>query len=239
MTDDKLAIGIVGASGRMGRSVAALIESDYSNRATIAAKLSQESGRLDDLSAVAAIIDFSLPEGTSVLVDWLSAQPTPLPVYLCGTTGLSRAQYAQLESLSKSTPVFHATNFSTGVAALAAILKFAAPMLTTLSYTPQMSETHHVHKLDAPSGTARTLQEVIDPTGSENIEIQSIREGEVVGRHEVVFAGVADNIFIGHDASDRSLFARGAIDAALWLSELGDDSGMHTMESSFAARFLS
>lgn len=230
-------IGVYGASGRMGRSVLQLLKDEYGDRAAIAAAVDRENGHLDDLKDVDAIIDFSLPEGTALLLDWFEEQSGRMPVYICGTTGLTERHSSRLENLSDSTVVFHASNFSTGVAALSAILEFAAPMLKALSYSPEIIEMHHAHKLDAPSGTAKALSTAIDPENPESIEIKSIREGEVIGRHEVTFAGVADRIIIGHEASNRSLFARGAIEAALWLSQQPQASGMVTMASYFKKRF--
>ena len=151
--------------------------------------------------------------------------------------GLSDEHYSRLEKLAERTVIFHATNFSPGVAALAAILRFASPLLKSLAYSPQVIETHHIHKLDAPSGTAKTIREVIDPDNPDSVNIHSVREGEVIGRHAVEFSGIADKIVIGHDAGERSLFARGAIDAALWLNERDESTGIYTMDSYFAARF--
>lgn len=239
MTREKLSIAVFGASGRMGKSVIELIKSEYGGHATLEATIDRRCGNLDDLADVSTIIDFSLPGGTSALLDWMDSREAQLPNLLCGTTGLTAAHYSRLEKLSERTLVFHSTNFSTGVAALSAILKLASPMLKALSYDARMVETHHVHKLDAPSGTANTLAEVLNPLDPASIDIESIREGEVIGQHEVFFTGAADQITIGHSATDRTLFARGAIDAALWLDQLNKNSGIYTMETYFQARFRS
>lgn len=233
----KIEIGVYGASGRMGRSVIAAVESSYHELAAVVAPVDRSNGRSEDLMAVDAIIDFSLPAGTSELLDYLGSESGRLPVYLCGTTGLTNDHYARMKMLSERTLVLQTTNFSTGVAAVSALLKYAAPMLKSLSYVPQIIETHHVHKIDAPSGTAKSLAEVVSPTEHNAIDIQSIRDGEVIGKHDVVFAGVADQILISHEASDRSLFARGAIDAALWLCQLDTLCGLYTMETYFSERF--
>jgi 4-hydroxy-tetrahydrodipicolinate reductase len=131
----------------------------------------------------------------------------------------------------------HATNFSNGVAALAVVLQFATPLLTKLSYRAAITETHHVHKLDAPSGTANTISEIVKKNGGTVTDIHSIREGEIIGKHDVVFSGSTDEIVIGHAASSRHLFARGAIDAALWLCSQDQQSGIFTMDSYFRTRF--
>ncbi len=231
-------IGVHGASGRMGRSVVDLVRNQYAEHAEIAATVDRKSGGIDALAAVDAIIDFSLPAGTMTMVDWFEDQSGELPIYICGTTGLTDEQHTRLAGIGESTIVFHATNFSVGVAALSALLRFATPTLTALGYTPTIAEVHHVHKLDAPSGTAKTLSEVISPDDPDAIDITSIREGEVIGKHSVTFSGLADRIVIGHEASDRNLFARGAIEAALWLCQQEESCGNYTMEAYFQKRFL-
>jgi len=239
MTRDKLAIAVFGASGRMGTSVIELLRSDYAGRARLEAAIDSHSGNLDELANVNTVIDFSLPDGTAALLDWMEQRKTPLPSLLCGTTGLSDEHYSRFQKLAETTLVFHTNNFSTGVAALSAILRYASPILKSLAYDARMTETHHIHKLDAPSGTAKTLAQALDPLDPDSIDIESVREGEVVGKHDVIFTSVADQISIGHSATDRTLFARGAIDAALWLDQLDDSCGIYTMETYFQARFRS
>jgi 4-hydroxy-tetrahydrodipicolinate reductase len=231
-------IGVFGANGRMGKSVVGILEDDYRTQAEVSARIDRTKGRLDDLKTVDAIIDFSLPEGTETLLDWLSGQSGRLPVYVCGTTGLNDKQHSKIAEVSRSTVVFYATNFSPGVAALSEILRVAAPILNALEYKPRITETHHVHKQDAPSGTANTLSEIIDAEDPAAIDITSVREGEVVGEHTVTFSGVADQITIAHEAADRSLFARGAVDAAIWLVQRGEKNGLYSMESYFRDRYL-
>lgn len=220
----------------MGRSVIGLLRSDYAEQARVAAAIDTRNGSLDELLRVDAVIDFSLPAGTGVLLDWFAKQSGEMPVYVCGTTGLDDVLHGKLHELGRTMRVMHASNFSSGVAAMAAILKFATPMLTALGYAPRMTEVHHVHKLDAPSGTAKSLCRVIRPDNPASLAVTSVREGEVVGKHDVIFSGIADQLVIAHEASDRSLFARGAIDAALWLCEQAG-SGSYTMESYFQKRF--
>jgi 4-hydroxy-tetrahydrodipicolinate reductase len=130
----------------------------------------------------------------------------------------------------------YATNFSAGAAALSAILKFAAPMLKALSYRAGITDTHHVHKIDLPSGTAKALREIVDPDGADDVKIHSIQEGEVVGKIDAVFTGASDQITIGINVEDRALFARGAIDVALWLEQLSAKSGFYTMETYLQTR---
>lgn len=237
MNAKKARIGVFGASGKMGCAVVDLVAAEYNDQATIGAKISRSRGQVSDFLYTDAIVDFSLPDGTSTLLTWLISRTERLPVYLCGTTGLLPKHYAQLDELSDVTPVMHATNFSNGVAALAAILQFATPLLAKLSYQPSITETHHMHKLDLPSGTAKTISEVVKNSGGAVANIHSIREGEIIGKHDVVFSGAVDEIVIGHAASSRDLFARGVIEAALWLCGQDQSTGIFTMDSYFRTRF--
>jgi len=222
----------------MGSAVARLVGADYAESAVVTAAVSEQAGRLDDFEGVDAIIDFSLPAGTERLVDWMSARSGALPALVSGTTGLDAAQRERLLALGNATRVLHASNFSPGVAAVTAILGFAAPILKRIGYRPVMTEVHHRHKRDAPSGTALALCRAIDPDEPSSTEVHSVRAGEIIGRHEVVFYGPADRIVIGHEALSRDLFARGAIEAALWLCDRPEAPGRYTMDGYFAQRYL-
>lgn len=105
-----------------------------------------------------------------------------------------------------------------GVFAVSEILKQFSPQLKALGYTPVLVEAHHCHKKDAPSGTALSLQKAIDPMQPSQIQTHSIRAGEVIGEHSVTFYGAGDRITLHHSAQDRSIFARGAIEVALWMA---------------------
>ena len=220
----------------MGRAVIDLVTREYSSEAELVA--SPGPRQLKHLAQADAIIDFSLPDGTNRLLDWLIDRTGKPPVLVSGTTGLGNAIVAKLKTLSASAKVMQANNFSAGVAALECIVEFAAPMLSELNYTPVLTETHHQHKRDAPSGTAKTLGEALQPEFAGRLDIHSIRAGEVIGKHDITFYGNDDQISLGHDAKDRALFARGAIEAAIWLCGQAQESGFYTMRSYFRERFL-
>ena len=232
----RIRTGLHGASGRMGRAIAALIASDYADRLELTASISSSNPDLHELVDADVVIDVSLPEGTAALLDWMSGVAERPPALVCGTTGLDAALLDRIMALGDSTRVLYAANFSSGVAALHEIIAFAAPMLAALGYRPVLTETHHENKVDAPSGTARSIRQVVDPERPESIETHSIRTGAVIGTHELVFDGIDDEIVLRHDAKDRRLFARGAIEAALWIAaESG--TGADTVQSYFAKRF--
>jgi 4-hydroxy-tetrahydrodipicolinate reductase len=209
-------IGLLGR-GRMGKVVESLLKTDYASRVKVSAVVGKD-GAMDSLSPSSVVIDFSLPEAVTSFVSAYRSKPNP-PALIVASTGWKLDQRKELEAYAALAPVLISSNFSLGVLALMDILKKASPMLEKLGYTPVISETHHRHKKDSPSGTALSLQRVISPAGPGNVQTHSVRAGEIIGDHEVTFYGSADQLTFGHFAQDRSIFARGAIEAALWLAE--------------------
>jgi 4-hydroxy-tetrahydrodipicolinate reductase len=113
--------------------------------------------------------------------------------------------------------LLYAPNFSLGVALMKAMLERAATMLDSLEdFDVQITETHHTGKKDAPSGTALLLRDALAGSGHD-VEITSVREGDVAGRHEVCIEGAHELVVVSHDARNRRIFADGALTAALWL----------------------
>lgn len=225
---------LLGASGRLGRLIDAEITGSYSDRLTLTAHLGR-SESLDVLADADMVIDVSLPAGTERLIAWLEKNSGGPGTIVSGTTGLGDDTLRGLRALGSDRKILHATNFSAGVATLAGILRQAAPIFKALGYTPVITETHHRHKKDAPSGTALTLQDSLEPF--DNIQTHSIRAGEVPGVHEVTMYGAHDQLSFRHEARDRRAFAIGAIEAALWLHALDRGSGEFTGESYFRERF--
>ena len=234
-------VGLLGKAGRMGQWVTRLLEEEFSGRARLTASIGKGDS-LDPLFECDVIIDFSLPEAAAAAVEVSMKAKRTKPAWVIGSTGWTAAQRESLEKLANVTPVLMSSNFSTGVLALAEILDQASPLLKKLGYTPVLVDTHHRHKKDSPSGTALMLQKVISPASPSSVQTQSVRAGEIVGDHEVTFYGPGDHLTLGHFAQDRSVFARGAIEAALWLVErrsnlsaTGEILGMTTF---FREKFL-
>ena len=221
----------------MGRAVIDTLTADFARQAEVAARISSQD-TIDDFANVDVIVDFSLPDGTDRLIGWLQNRGERAPVLVSGTTGLADDVLDRLRKLGESTKVLHSNNFSAGVAALTSILEFAVPVLEELGYTPVLTEAHHEHKRDAPSGTAKSLCETLQPDAPDSIQVHSIRAGEVIGKHDVRFYGAHDEIVIGHEAKHRGLFAQGAVDAALWLCRQPEPCGSYTMQSYFRKRYL-
>jgi len=148
-----------------------------------------------------------------------------------GTTGHSAEQRRQIETTAKSLPVVFASNFSVGVNALFALTRRAAEILGE-EFAAEVSETHHRNKKDAPSGTAKTLGEVLKEAGKSNVPIQSIREGEVVGDHTVALVGPNERLELTHRAGSREIFASGALRAAAWV--VGKPARLYSMHDVLA-----
>ncbi len=185
--------------------------------------------RGDDLAKLLAdsdvLVDFSLPEATETVVAAAAARGTPL---VCGVSGLSDAQVASLEQASATIPVVYDRNMSLGVAVLEKLVRQAARALP--GFAVEVHETHHVHKIDAPSGTALKLGEAIAGargTDPADIHYESERRGEVPGDHEVVLASATETLTLGHSVTTRQVFADGALAAARWVA--GRSPGLFTM----------
>lgn len=153
-------------------------------------------------------IDFSLPGGFDALLALCAARGGAL---VCGTTGLSEPQQQALAGAAARIPVLWASNFSLGVAVLNELVERAAAALP--GWDCDIVEAHHVHKRDAPSGTALTLGESARAGGAEP-RYASLRAGDIVGEHAVQFTGMGERIELVHRATNRDIFARGALHAA-------------------------
>jgi len=146
-----------------------------------------------------------------------------------GTTGHSHEQRRTIERTAESLPIVFASNFSVGVNVLFWLSRKAAELLGP-DFSPEIIETHHKMKKDAPSGTAKTLAEVLKAArkAKDEILIQSIREGEVVGEHTVIFTGPCERLELTHQAASREIFARGALRAVKWI--IGRPPGLYSMQ---------
>ncbi|MGC2447666.1 MAG: 4-hydroxy-tetrahydrodipicolinate reductase [Candidatus Sulfotelmatobacter sp.] len=170
----------------------------------------------ETLAGINCVIDFTAPH---CVLSHIEACVQAGKDMVVGTTGW----YKDLDRVKtlveqQKTGFVYSPNFSVGVNLFFDVARTAAAALHH-EYTGQIFERHHVHKKDAPSGTAMALQRLIrDSSGqNEDLEITSFREGEVVGFHEVIFESGADRIYLSHDAKSRRGFAEGAVCAAEWL----------------------
>ena len=245
---------LIGATGRMGVAIVrANVQSQALQWVAAIASPGSKSAGLDigevageqlvgvhvlgelppDLAQAQVAIDFSRPELSLRALNVCRAARVPIVI---GTTGHGAEFDARVAAASRDIAVLIAPNTSIGVAVAQELVRIAASVLPA-EFDIEISEAHHKHKLDAPSGTALALAHSaarargLDPTvdtvsgragqgarrGGE-IGIASIRAGDIVGTHTVLFAGLGERLTVGHEATDRSIFALGAIRAATWLA---------------------
>ena len=162
------------------------------------------------------LIDFTLPGGTGAAAQWCASHCTAI---LSGTTGLTEADFSALKDAALRVPVLWAPNLSQGVALVSALVRKTAETLGENARIG-ITDIHHVHKLDAPSGTALALSSSVKEglaDGADEPVVSSIREGEVIGEHTVRFVLSDEEIEITHKATSRDVFAGGALKAGEWL----------------------
>lgn len=225
----------------MGQAIAAAAEKAS---VEIAAALDLGDDMSAHIDACDAVIDFSNPNAIDTLCRACAAAKKPAVI---GTTGHSSEQHGAIEKLAASVPVVLSPNFSVGVNALFWLTRKAAQMLGE-DFDLEITEMHHRLKKDAPSGTAKKLAEIlcqvrdldyaknvrhgreglIGERPPDEIGVHSIRGGDVVGDHTVIFAGAGERLELTHKASSRETFAAGALRAARWV--VGKPPGLYSME---------
>ena len=220
-----------GAAGRMGSRVCALARTD--SRFELVGAIDQDEQfetSIDRAAEVDVIIDFSSDEGTANAVRMATDHHAAV---LIGTTGLSPQTLDITEVASRRIPVMVAPNTSRGVAVLTRLVVEAARLLGD-QYDVNLIELHHLHKRDAPSGTALRIAEQMRREAGVDLtadHIHSIRSGDIVGEHFIEFGGPGERISLRHVATDRDLFARGALRLAAWLT--GRAPGRYTIDDAF------
>ncbi len=241
-----LSILLTGAKGRMGQAIAAAAPE-------MGVVLAGAVDAGDDLAASfglgTVVVDFSSHHATKALLELAVAREKPVVI---GTTGHAAAEKKDLLRLAARVPCVWAGNFSVGVNLLFALTRRAAGVLGS-DYDVEVVEMHHRFKKDAPSGTAARLLEIIleerklgpealrhgrsGITGERQpteVGVHSLRGGDVVGDHTVIFSALGERIELTHKASDRGIFARGALRAAQWV--VGQKPGVYDMQDVLGLR---
>lgn len=235
-----LSILINGSKGRMGHAVATAAKD---SGVTVGAAVDVGDDIAAALAKCDAVIDFSSHMATRALLELAVAQKKPV---VLGTTGHQPEEKKQLLALAAQVPCVWAGNFSIGVNTLFALTRRATAILGA-DYDTEVIEMHHRFKKDSPSGTAERLLEIIleerkltreslrhgreGITGERQpseVGVHSLRGGDVVGDHTVVFAALGERVELTHKASDRGIFARGAIRAAQWV--VNQKPGVYDMQ---------
>jgi len=240
-----LNVTISGAGGRMGRALVETLAA--SDKAHLHATLDR-NGRA--LPGSDVLIDFTRPEATLNYLPLCVAAGVPMVI---GTTGFSVEQRSMIDAAAQHIPIVLAANFSVGVNLCLKLLDTAARVLDE-GFDVEIIEAHHRHKVDAPSGTALALgQAVANALGRDlqecavygregmtgerdpkTIGFATVRGGDIVGDHTVLFAGIGERVEITHKASSRATFARGAVHAASWVK--GQNPGLYDMQDVLGLR---
>lgn len=263
-------IAVAGASGRMGRMLveACLADSNLKLSAALDRADSTAMGRdagdalgvttgvlvSDDLAAAFAasdcLVDFTRPEATMLHLEHALANHKALVI---GTTGFTPEQKLAIAQASQYIPIVMAANFAVGVNAVFKLLDIAARILNS-GYDIEITEAHHRYKVDAPSGTALRMGEVVAEALGRNladcaiygregvtgerredtIGFSTVRGGDIIGDHTVMFAGLGERIEITHKSSSRMHYATGALRAAAYLA--GKPSGLFDMQDVLGLR---
>jgi len=201
---------ICGAKGRMGRALASLAAADPELRVAGEIDLGDDLAKVIDAGDV--VVDFSVREATFTVAKIAAAHKKALVI---GTTGHSEAEKSAVRAFGKNIPVVWSANFSTGVNILFWVTQKVAGIVGP-SWEAEVLETHHTAKKDAPSGTAKRLQELLKQVRGKDAPAHALRIGDVVGDHTVTFGTAGERIELTHRASSRDILARGALRAAKW-----------------------
>jgi 4-hydroxy-tetrahydrodipicolinate reductase len=222
MKESPVRVLLIGAAGRMGKTVLDMAQRD--REIEIAGQCDLGDSIEPAMKNCDVAIDFSQAGSIDEICRAVSQHGKSLVI---GTTGHSQRQRKTIEETAHSVPIVLASNFSVGVNVLFWLTQKAAELLGA-DFNPQIVETHHKMKKDAPSGTAKTLAEIFKAARDSEIPIQSIREGDVVGEHTVIFGGGGESLELTHRAANRGIFALGALRAAKWI--VGKPPGLYSMQ---------
>lgn len=246
-----------GCNGKMGRMITGICGED--DGVEIVAGIDVFDGVQNAYPVYSTIADCDVP--ADVIVDFTNAGAVDalldysisrkMPVVLC-STGLSEEQLLKVEKAAECTAVLKSANMSLGINTLIDLLKKAAGVFAPAGFDIEIVEKHHNQKLDAPSGTALALADAVNEAlpqayayqydrssrrqkrDKQEIGISSVRGGNIVGEHEVIFAGMDEVITLKHTAYSRAVFAKGAVEAAKFLA--GKKAGMYDMADVIAAK---
>ena len=223
MKNSPVRVMLIGAAGRMGETVRELAQNDPEIQ--IAALCDLGDSIEPAMRNCDVAIDFSQADSVDEICRAALQHGKSLVI---GTTGHSQQQRKTIEKTAHSVPIVLASNFSVGVNVLFWLTQKATELLGS-AFNPEIVETHHKMKKDAPSGTAKTLAELLKVVRNSEIPIQSIREGNVVGEHTVIFAGPEERLELTHRAANRGIFALGALRAAKWI--VNKRAGLYSMQN--------
>ncbi|MFC1549065.1 4-hydroxy-tetrahydrodipicolinate reductase [Candidatus Omnitrophota bacterium] len=229
-------IGIAGACGKMGKRIAdlaikdegielisALESGDHPSVGKEEEGVAVVSDPLKACEGIDCLIDFTLPGPTLEHVDACREKGVPMVI---GTTGIDPDGEQKIKQAAGTIPIVFSPNMAVGVNLLFNIVREASRVLGR-DFDIKIDETHHVHKKDSPSGTAKMIAKVIKEASGVEAPIEAFREGEVIGNHGIILEGEFEKLEIRHDAKSRDVFAAGALEAAKFIE--GKAPGLYSM----------
>jgi len=210
---------IISGYGKMGH----MVEKELQSKGIELVEATENvCGTNPDVAKECVCIDFTTPEAFRANYPFIARN---FKAAVVGTTGWNDIAQEVKDTFEKEgTPMVYASNFSLGVNAVFAAIGKMSEILKGAGYTPEIEEIHHIHKLDAPSGTAKSMAQTVERELGEKPEISSVREGEVAGIHTLTLTSDCDKITLRHEAFSRAGFAKGAVAAALLTEKL---KGVH------------
>ncbi|MGD7653276.1 MAG: 4-hydroxy-tetrahydrodipicolinate reductase [Verrucomicrobiales bacterium] len=234
---------ITGKSGRMGQALQTAAEQNPQTSVTATHDVGEDLAAA--MAKATCTIDFTVHSFTAEVVATAIAQNKSLVI---GTTGHTDEERAAITEAAQSIPIVFASNYSVGVNTLFWLTRQASRILTQDRYDIEVLEMHHRHKIDSPSGTARTLLDILNqetgtsyqddvthgrlgnigPRPKKEIGMHTLRGGDVIGDHSVIFAADGERVELSHKATSRMVFAPGAVRAAVWLQQ--QPAGLYDMQ---------
>lgn len=234
---NRIRVIIVGACGRMGTAISEKIEEEkdleiiygiekrgHPNIGLPFGKNFITDGLKDVIKEGDVVVDFS--EVAAVMNNREILRQGKKP-YICGVTGFQENEFKALKELGRYFPFLYSPNFSFGVNILFRMIREIADKFPK-EYDVKVIETHHKMKRDAPSGTAKRITEIIEKERKSKVEVFSLRLGEIVGEHKVIFAGPGEVLEISHSALSRQAFVRGVIEGIRFIVK--QPNGFYTFE---------
>ncbi|MCK5214708.1 MAG: 4-hydroxy-tetrahydrodipicolinate reductase [Candidatus Omnitrophica bacterium] len=230
-------LAVSGCQGRMGQRITllALDDKDFDIHTLLENKNHPKanekfnnipvSTNFEDLAGNDILIEFTTPEATITNLKKCVENNVKMVI---GTTGLSEGQLKEIKAAAEKIALVCSSNMSVGVNITFKLTQQLSEA-TPESYKVRITEAHHIHKVDAPSGTAKTLVQKVENGSAHKVDnIDSIREGEIIGDHDVIFESPVDVITIKHHAKTRDIFAKGALIAAKYLAD--KPNGLYDMQ---------
>ena len=241
-------IAVSGACGKMGSKIIDLALKDQNLKVVVALEQKGHpqignsikgikiSGNPEDIKDADCLIEFTNPQASLEHLNYLLSYKK---AGVIGTTGLNPQQVEKIKEACRSVPIVFSPNMSIGVNLLFKLVREATLKLSS-DYKVSITEAHHIHKKDSPSGTAKRLAEIVKEAstlkGTRGVEvsdtecpvgIKSIREGQIVGEHKITFDSLLDTIELSHSAKTRDIFAQGALEATKWVVK--QKKGLYSM----------